>query len=117
MEIPQRFLPQVMADLARAGIVDGVTGTRGGYCLRRDPAAVSLLDVIEIVEGPALREPRVVHQGPCNGEPACALHPVWDRAQAAFADVLAGTSIAELAACHGAAFEGNGRKRPERTDR
>ena len=117
MEIPERFLPQVMADLARAGIVNGISGKHGGYCLRRDPATVSLLDVIEIVEGSGLRDRCVVRQEACDGHRDCVLHPVWDRAQSAFVDVLAGTSIAELAVRHRAAPATNGHERPERTDR
>ena len=51
MDIPDGFLPQVMGDLTRAGIVGSVNGKNGGYCLRRDPASLSLFEVVEVVEG------------------------------------------------------------------
>jgi RNA polymerase primary sigma factor len=47
MSIPSRFLPQVMAPLGRAGIVGALSGKNGGYCLRRDPAGLSLLDLVQ----------------------------------------------------------------------
>ncbi len=50
MDIPGRFLPQVMADLVAAGLVEGRTGRTGGYRLARPAAAISLLDVIAAVE-------------------------------------------------------------------
>ncbi len=132
MAIPDQFLPQVMADLGRAGIVAATNGKHGGYCLRRDPAALSLLDVVEAVEGVEPRRPGMVPDAPHDGDPARALYPVWSRARAAFTDVLAGASIAELAARQRAADEDgparpnedgpagpnvDGPTRPERTDR
>jgi Rrf2 family protein len=117
MEIPDQFLPQVMGDLARAGIVGAVTGKNGGYCLRRDPADVSLLEVVEVIEGSSQRDRCVMRGTACDGSPACALHPVWSEAQAAFVGVLAAASIADLAARQRVATNGDGHLRPERTER
>lgn len=116
MSIPDRFLPQVMADLGRAGIVAATSGKHGGYCLRRDPGSLSLLEVVEAVEGADRRRACALRDAPCGADPGCAIHPVWDEAQAAFIDVLAGASIAELAARQRAG-DGNGLLRPERTVR
>jgi len=117
MAIPDRFLPQVMADLGRAGIVGAMSGKNGGYCLRRDPAELSLLDLVEAVEGACLRHECAVREAPCDGDPACALHPVWAEAQAAFTDVLAGASIGDLAVRQRAADEWVGPQGPERMHR
>lgn len=124
MAIPDQFLPQVMADLGRAGIVAATSGKNGGYCLRRDPAALSLLDVVDAVEGTERRRAGEPWDVSHDGDPAGALYPVWSRAQAAFIDVLAGASIGELATRQRAADvigparpDGNGRQRPERTER
>jgi len=114
MSIPTRFLPQVMADLGRAGIVGATSGKNGGYCLRRDPAELSLLDLVEAVEGASPRHECVLRGAPCDGDPACALHPVWAEAQAAFTDVLAGASIGDLAVRQRAADEWVGPVGPER---
>jgi Rrf2 family protein len=115
--IPGSFLPQVMADLGRAGIVAATNGKHGGYCLRRDPAALSLLEVVEAVEGTDRRRGCALRDSPCEDDPGCALHHVWARAQTAFVDVLAGASIGEMATRQRAVLETNGRERPERTDR
>jgi len=117
MAIPDRFLPQVMADLGRAGIVGAMSGKNGGYCLRRDPAELSLLDLVEAVEGAGLRHECAVREAPCDGDPACALHPVWAAAQVAFTDVLAGASIGDLAVRQRAANELVGPLGPERMHR
>lgn len=115
--VPDRFLPQVMADLARAGIVGALPGKHGGYCLRRAPAEVSLLDLVEATEGPRRRDRCVMRDAPCDSDPSCALHPVLGEAEASFTSVLAGTSLADLAARQRGAQEQSGRQRPERTER
>jgi Rrf2 family protein len=46
MDIPERFLPRVMAELARSGLVEGHLGRTGGYRLARPAASITLLDVI-----------------------------------------------------------------------
>jgi Rrf2 family protein len=50
--MPERFLLQVLRSLAKQGILQSVRGGTGGFCLSRDPKDISLLDLIEAVEGP-----------------------------------------------------------------
>jgi Rrf2 family protein len=50
-DIPARFLEQVLADLKRAGLVESRRGARGGYVLSRDPAAITLGQVLRAIEG------------------------------------------------------------------
>ena len=62
--IPSRFLPQPMGDLVRAGLVEGVTGRSGGYRLARPASAISLLDIVEAIEGDSGRRTCVLRGGP-----------------------------------------------------
>ena len=97
MAVPDRFIPHVLADLARAGLVESTSGKLGGYRLRRDPAELTLLELVETMEGPSRSEQCVLEERPCAPEQGCALHPVWSAAQSAFIQVLATTSLAEIA--------------------
>jgi Rrf2 family protein len=96
MTIPVRFLPQVMADLVRADLVDAVIGRSGGYRLSRDPARISLLDVIEAVEGDSRRQTCVLRGGPCGLDGFCDVHAVFFEAQDALLRPLAATTLADL---------------------
>jgi Rrf2 family iron-sulfur cluster assembly transcriptional regulator len=98
MEIPEGFLPRVLGDLADAGIVGSQLGRSGGYWLQLSPDNLSVLNLIEIVEGPSRSDTCVLRQRACDGSRPCAFHPVWDEAQTAFINVLATTTLAELAA-------------------
>jgi len=50
--MPERFLLQILRDLAKQGILHSTRGGGGGFVLDRDPAEISLLDLVEAVDGP-----------------------------------------------------------------
>ncbi len=100
MDIPARFLPQVLGDLARASVVESVNGQRGGYRLARPAGELSLLDCIEAVEGPSISTHCVLESRACRREDSCALHPAWMEAQQSFVDVLGRQRISEVAALY-----------------
>ena len=52
--MPERFLLQILRDLVTHGILHSTRGVEGGYTLDRRPEDVSLLDVIEAIEGPVV---------------------------------------------------------------
>ncbi len=96
--IPGKYLEQLFVALRRAGLVGAVRGARGGFTLGRPAAEITVLDIVEALEG-SLR-PTV-----CDGEraavcgrgDACAAADVWERATAAVRGVLESTTISSLA--------------------
>ncbi len=112
MDIPQRYLTQILASLVRDGLLAAVAGPDGGYSLARPPAEVTLLEVVEAAEGPIALDQCVLRGGPCDWEDACPLHAAWARAQGALVGELAGTTFAELAAADAALQAGTYRGEP-----
>ena len=102
MSIPVRFLPQVMGDLAAAGLVEATTGRAGGYRLARPASAITLLDVIEAVESDSRRRTCVLRGGPCGLDGFCDVHDVFFAAQDAMLGTLAAASLADLPVRRGA---------------
>lgn len=96
MSVPVSFLPQILAKLVHAGIATSTAGPHGGYGLARDPAEVSLLEVVEAVDGEVIAADCVLRGGPCRWEDMCAVHLPWAQAQRAMTDQLAATSFARL---------------------
>jgi Rrf2 family transcriptional regulator, iron-sulfur cluster assembly transcription factor len=94
--IPARFLSQVMVDLVGARIVQGAPGRTGGYRLARPAAAITLLEIIEAVEGDSRRQTCVLRSGPCQLDGTCAVHNVFAATQAGMIAELGGTTIASL---------------------
>ena len=95
-QVPARFLPQVMRDLVRAGLVEGAVGRNGGYRLAKPSDAISLLDIIEAVEGDSRRRVCVLRGGPCAVAGVCDVHAAFAAAQDDMLDRLRGTTVAAV---------------------
>ena len=101
--LPLSYLEQLAAQLRRGGLVDSTRGVHGGYRLTRHPAAISVLDVVRIVEGEVAPVECVAHDyvpGACIREGDCASQPLWQRLKASIDAVLSPTTLAELVADH-----------------
>ncbi|MBE3575107.1 MAG: Rrf2 family transcriptional regulator [Firmicutes bacterium] len=95
--IPVKWMPQIMGLLARGKYVEGARGSHGGVRLIRDPDAISLRQVVELVDGPIAINRCLAGQGICSQQSSCPLHGVWAQAQAEMVRVLESTSIGKLA--------------------
>ncbi len=96
--IPPRFLEQLLVSLRRAGIVRAVRGAHGGFALSRPADEITVLGVVEALEGPLTTNMCDSERGEvCGQAGACAAAPVWARATAALREVFESTTIAELA--------------------
>lgn len=76
-DIPAHFLVKIAQDLARAGLIEIRQGARGGLLLRRDPAAISLLEVVEAIIGEIRLNDCVALPTGCPASGTCAVHRVW----------------------------------------
>ena len=94
--IPARSLTHVLATLVQGGYLTARAGPRGGYSLTRRPAQISLLEVIETVEGPMKTDACALRGGNCDWERSCEMHDAWSRAQAALLAKLGRTSFQDL---------------------
>ena len=94
--IPQKFLENILADLRNSGLVGSQRGADGGYRLARDPAEITVADVIRAVEGPiasvrGVRPDTISYEG--NAVP---LRDVWIELRTAMRGVLEQTTLADL---------------------
>lgn len=100
--VPGHFLSKVLQQLVRSGFIRSHRGSCGGFALIVDTKSVSLLDIVEAIEGP-IRLNQCVEEGPsCERKPWCPAHQVWAEAQAAVVKVLGSASVAQLAAAFAA---------------
>jgi Rrf2 family cysteine metabolism transcriptional repressor len=84
-EIPLQFLEQLFATLRRAGVLQSQRGVKGGYTFVRDPNDVTVLEIVQLLDGIVEAE-----HDPGSEEAST----VWRAAVAALRDVLSGTTIA-----------------------
>ncbi|MEZ0396426.1 MAG: Rrf2 family transcriptional regulator [Anaerolineales bacterium] len=98
MLIPRAFLGRIVAQLARGGLVQTFPGRDGGLQLSRPASAVTLREVIEIIEGPVLLSECMLGDASCPFEGHCPVRGRWGRLQQAILDELEHTTFADLAA-------------------
>lgn len=87
------FLAQVLTPLARAGWVRSVPGPHGGYEATAAARDVSVLELIEAIEGPVRDDACVLRPQPCPAEVPCALHDAWVPARDALVSTLGATTV------------------------
>jgi len=96
MSIPERFLPRVMADLVKAGLVVGHRGRTGGYRLARPAMTISLLDIIGAAEPAPDDRTCILRGGPCGLDGRCAVHDAFSGARDAMLQRLGDTALSEV---------------------
>jgi Rrf2 family protein len=104
-DVSSTYLAKQLQALSRAGLVQSVQGAAGGYRLTREPASISVLDVVHAVDGasPAFACTEIRQRGPLATPPedctrACGINRVMLAAERAWRDSLRSVSIADLAA-------------------
>ena len=95
IETTRQYLPQIVAPLTRKRWVASTPGPGGGYRLIVDLSTVSILDLIEAVEGETDTETCVLSDEPCQASDPCALHGAWSRARDALLRELSSMSLAD----------------------
>jgi Rrf2 family nitric oxide-sensitive transcriptional repressor len=96
---PASVVKQALSDLAKAGFAVALRGRSGGYRLARDPASITMLDLIAALEGLGDDEPRcVLHSGVCNATNPCPFHDTIAAARVAFAEALGRDTLADVMA-------------------
>ena len=86
----------LIAPLIRAGWVRSAPGPTGGHELAVELAAISLLDLIEAVEGPTDNGRCVMAHRACPAPEPCAVHDVWTKAREALVTELAATNLESI---------------------
>ena len=89
---------KVLRPLARAGLVEGFRGAGGGYRLAREPARISLVEIVEAMEGPLGMTECSLHAGNCGLEDSCGVRANWRRINDVVAAALRDVTLAQMLA-------------------
>lgn len=77
MHIPKSFLAKVLQRLVRHHILASMRGVGGGFRLAKKPSEISLLAIMEAVQGPAAINVCAIDSKRCGLSATCSVHPVW----------------------------------------
>lgn len=97
VDVPQTFLAKIFQQFSKSGIVKSFRGTGGGFQLAGPPESITLLQVVETVEGPILPNRCVLKAGECERDTICTVHPVWHQVQQQVRGILGSITLKDLA--------------------
>lgn len=96
--IPPSFLAKIISQLSIAGVLQTSRGARGGVTLAKSADEISLLDVVEAIDGPIALNECVHETGSCTFGDDCPLRSIWCDAQDDLVKRLKSTTFAKFAA-------------------
>jgi len=96
--LPRDFVAKIFQKLVRAGILRSAKGRGGGFALAKRQHEITLLEIVEAIEGPRLLDACVVGLEKCNDHMPCSQHDLYKPIRQRLKDYLATTTLADMAA-------------------
>jgi FeS assembly SUF system regulator len=94
LELPT--VSKLLKQLAHAGLVESFRGVNGGYRLAREPAQITIAQIVTAMEGPIGMTECSAQVGLCDHEPHCGVRVNWQRINQAIAHALAEVTLADM---------------------
>ncbi|KKM09243.1 Rrf2 family transcriptional regulator [Clostridiales bacterium PH28_bin88] len=97
-EISEHYLEQLIAGLRKAGLVKSVRGAQGGYTLAREPAEITVGDVIRVLEGPIAPMDCVSDEETdlCSRAEFCITRNIWEKVRDSINEVLDSINLQDM---------------------
>lgn len=96
IEVPKIFLAKILQKLAKKGILSSSRGTKGGFRLGKKLEEITILDIVEAVDGKFELNKCLLDSYDCSRKPRCPVHPIWAEAQETLKKVLSQKSFADI---------------------
>ncbi len=97
LDIPFHFLAKILQDLVRKGLLVSQKGPTGGFSLAQPANEITLLHIIEAIDGDGFQHGCVLGFERCSAENPCALHDQWSSSRDKIMEMLSSKSVAEMA--------------------
>jgi Rrf2 family iron-sulfur cluster assembly transcriptional regulator len=97
-DLPRDFLAKVFQKLVRGGILRSMKGRGGGFSLARPAHEITIMSIVEAIDGPQLLDGCVVGLERCNDQMPCPQHDLYKPIRQRLKDYLTTTTLADLSA-------------------
>jgi Rrf2 family protein len=96
-EIPSHFLAKILQQMARKGFLRSSKGPTGGFCLRQPASEITLVQLVETIDGLAEYNRCPSGMAECNDQAPCGMHDAWKALRSRIMDYLERTTIEDVA--------------------
>lgn len=97
LDVPPPYLAKIMQSLGRGRLIHSFRGRQGGVCLREGGENTDLMQILTLIEGPALTEDCVLGLKVCGDETACPMHAQWMPIKTRIVKLLTRQTLGRLA--------------------
>jgi Rrf2 family protein len=97
LDIPYHFLGKILQDLARKGLLRSLKGPSGGFTLAVPAEDITLLQIVDAVDGTAFTRTCVLGFPECGGKTPCAVHETWGKVREDISRMLEKENLLALA--------------------
>lgn len=95
-QISEKYISRLIIALRRANMVRSIRGAKGGFRLARNPAELTLLDIVEVMEGPVAIVDCVRSPEKCDRNDQCATREIWDNLNSEIRDAMRKVTLADI---------------------
>ncbi len=106
--ISEKYISRLIIALRRAGMVRSIRGAHGGFRLAKAPGELTLLDIVEVMEGPLSIVDCVKMPGKCGSSGECATREIWERLNAEIRASMSRITLQDIVANCRPQNDGNG---------
>lgn len=97
IDVSQALLAKIFQNISKVGLVKSYRGVGGGFMLGRPAEEISMLEIVEAVEGPIILNRCLLRPGTCGRDAECTVHPVWREVQEKMREILGNVTLKHLA--------------------
>lgn len=95
-QISEKYISRLIIALRQAGMVRSIRGAKGGFRLARNPAELTLLDIVEVMEGPLAIVDCVRSPEKCDRNGQCATREIWDNLNSEIREAMRKVTLADI---------------------
>ena len=110
--LPHDYMAKIFLELVRQRLLISAKGRGGGFALTREPAKVSLLDIVAVIDGTEWLDACTVGMGECNAKQPCPVHDHFELLRQDLRSFLERTTLADSTAALRSKYEKAGKKVP-----
>ena len=98
--ISEKYISRLVIDLRKAGFIKSIRGAKGGYRMARFPEDITLLEIVETMEGRTSIVDCVLQPDACIKVGGCAVHQTWAEINRKIREVLGEVTLKDIADKH-----------------